>query len=172
MPHDDSGTTDPQTAKKKKQLGIIALLLLGLLIAVSTQPADPPDTAPTLAKPLALKIVDSKSLVDEDVPLAAITSTRELSRIEFDRVLQTNLFHVPAPEPEPEAGAEVEVVEQEAVPEVKVQAIYGNGRLTGSSQSRGLRVLIGREIVRPGETLRDGREIISVSANGVELGSN
>ncbi len=167
MPREQTETADPRaTGKNKKQLAVILVLLAGLLIAVCTQPSSESEESVITATPVvSLRPIDSKSPQDVSELSDQITSVRELSRLPIDRVLQTGLFYLP----EPERELEQEAVEEEPVPEVKVQAIYGGGKLSKNSKAKGHRVLIGREIIQAGEILPDGRQIIRVTPEGVEL---
>ena len=168
MPRKHSEAIEPLAAKKKKQqLTIVALLLVGLLIAIVTQPSgESQETNEATAELVSLKPIDSKPRKDPVAPREEITSTRELSRLEIDRIVQTRLFVMPEPKPELEQQI---AVEETAPPEVKVQAIYGDGKLTDHSKSTGHRALIGRAIIGPGEVLPDGRQIVRVTPDGVEL---
>ena len=170
MQNDHAPAADSQAAKKTKQLVVIAVLLLGLLIAIFTQPSDDAKKPSVIAaEPVALKAVDSNSLQDPDAPREELVATRELSRIEIDRLLQTSLFYQPPPEVEPEGAIAGEGTTPEVdASEVEAQAIYGSGTLAGSSQAAGHRVLIGKEIVRPGQVLPDGRQIVIVIPDGKE----
>lgn len=151
-------------AKKTKQLKLVGLLLGGLVIAILTQPSDENQTqapakvtavklapAPVAAKPKTSELSDE------------LTSITELPRTEISSIVNQTLFYSPPPEIESPAADQAElVIEQEVVP-IVVKAVYG------SAQGASRKALIDNDVISAGEALPDGRVILGVSSDGVEL---
>ena len=169
MPLDQSPTVAAQ-GKQKKQMTIVVLLLVGLLVAIITQPSAEESDEINVTPSAVPKLADrNPQLTDADAPRTEFTTTQQLSRLDLDQMLQANLFLMPEPVPQPELAA---IEQVEPVEEVTVQAIYGSGRLTsiGSGLTSGEhRALIGQSIIRPGEVLPDGRQVVKVSPDGLEI---
>lgn len=154
-------------AKKKKQLVLIAVLLVGLFVAIMTQPSTTKrgkvDVKKTpMISPVALKPKTTPKSIELEGEVIKIT---DLPSLTFDTIAESNLFFVPEPEPEPEAETtESDLVIEEELPPVVVKAIYG-----GHDNAAPRRVLIDDSIVSPGETLPDGRVILDITAGGVSI---
>jgi hypothetical protein len=168
MPIDKSPST--AQAKQKKQIIIVALLLVGLLAAILTQPSADEHTAGKATVAVIPELNTGKpQRSDADAPRSEFVTTEKLSRIDLDQVLQASLFAQPEPEPLPQVVTAEAV---EPVEKVTVQAIYGNGNLTSIGNARATgehRALIGESIIRQGEILPDGRQVVRVSPDGLEL---
>ena len=160
-------SADANAAKKKKQLVVIALLLAGLLVALWTQPSDKSDNSVVpVVKPVAFSAADSESDEAKSVFRDQMATVRKLSRLSIDSMVNAELFYVPPPQPE--IIPEQEEEEPLAVAEIKVQAVYG-GSFDEQSGATNHRALIGTAIIRRGEVLPDGRKIMRVTPDGVEL---
>lgn len=168
MPRKPSPSAD-QAAKKKKQQVIVGFLLVGLLVAILTQPGDETDDSTTSATPASQTGIagNASDKTKETVREEIVTTKNDLDRMELDQILATNLFYTPKPEPKPESE-ESKAVKTE---KVTVKAIYGSGTLTGRAEPSGHSVLIGDAIYQAGRDLPGGRPITSVAPNGVTLGN-
>lgn len=162
-----SGAAKP--AKNTKQLAIVAVLLLGLFIAVLTSPTAPEEAHAPAAEvqltPLALTPMPQEVIVE---PHPAFVRTETLPSLDGSHWAGLDPFAPipvavesvapPAPSDEPTS---TEAVGEPELAIVDVQAIYGRG---GDAVA-----LIGGSVVRVGERLPDGRRVVSVTAEGVEL---
>lgn len=145
----------PPAASKHKQLVMIVVLLVGLLIAVVTQPADEEaSTVPLTA--ISIKTAPEPAVALPTKWLDKFAVSRELQAMELDAILQANLYLSPEVKPEPEAHEAVETIT-----EFQIQASYG----TGKDQ----RVLINGRIFRVGDALPDGRRIIGIKEGEIEI---
>ncbi len=137
------------------------MLLLGLLVALLTQPDEQPsDGEPVLEANWVSSNEPSRASAQTETvaPAAspqmlalAFAEIRELSRIELDEITQTELL---APEPHRPRPPRLN-------PTQRVQAIYGT--------SAGHAALIGESIVRGGHPLPDGGKVMHVTTDGVEI---
>ncbi|QDT06683.1 hypothetical protein K227x_50990 [Rubripirellula lacrimiformis] len=139
--------------RQQKQIALVAVLSIGLVIALVTQPGTPPPVAPPVAvvapspKPMAVvaqtKVEPATSLVNQ------FSETRVLPRIDIETIQQQPLFS-PA------------TVQQSSVAVTQaVQAVYGS--------SAGHSALVDQGIIRSGATIRDGRTVMGVSPSGVHV---
>lgn len=148
----------PADSKQQKQKVVVVLLLIGLLIAILTQPT--PETQPVDADvqdTVAITpVVNAVSQVEETNVQhhGWVTTTRELSRVSLEEIVGSELFAL-------EAKRDPAEILQEAVKQVPVKAIYGSA--TGQA------AIVGQTIVRGGEALPSGGRVVSVQDNGVEI---
>ena len=144
-------------AKKKKQQWIVVLLLIGLLFAILTQPKKDRDDLQVQTEAPALAItsaaIDSVSTQSESLDNPSWVKTKSLSRLSIQDVASEDLF------PSKQQAA----LHQKAKPiEIKVMAIYGHADGT-------LSALVGDQIVRAGHVFPDGRRIVRISRQGIEV---
>tara|TARA_R110002049_G_scaffold27321_3_gene94421 strand:+ start:59388 stop:59909 length:522 start_codon:yes stop_codon:yes gene_type:complete len=165
------------SAKRKKQLMLIAVLAVGLLIAVLTQPETKPDAvsdSPASNTGTELEISSVALQGDRqganDTGAADLQAAlerfalRELSRIELHELQQRTLFRV-RPVDSGSSGA----LRPSEGP-IRVEAVYGSsseGHSMGTTE--GGSALIGNAIVRPGQTLPDGRKIVDITSDGIAI---
>ena len=169
--------------KRKKQIAMIAVLAIGLLVAILTQPksqistkdasedaitANPAVSTQSVSTGLVsgqpVSAMAEETLPDESTSDAERFAIRELSRIEWDEMRHMTLFR-PRPMESALAGTP-----QATDGPIRVEAIYGaTSKETDVESSLRRSALIGRAIVRPGEALPDGRTILDVTTEGVAV---
>ena len=177
---------DRDPAKRKKQMVLIAVLVVGLIVAVVTQPR-PTTSTPRRDDTATYGTATERAGSVHQVSLqpAAVSGSmtdsnrfalRKLSRIDWDQIRTMTLFRARPMEAALAGGP------QAAGEPIRVEAIYGNTKPNDpttanvesdrdSSNDSKLRrsALIGRAIVRPGEALPDGRTVLSVTNEGVAV---
>lgn len=152
-PQRDQGRGDPNRNKKV----IIVVLLLGLLVAVATQPGEQAVESESQPASLSLKITpvaqqgNSPQSSDSPSTSPSIADTRELSRFSLDDVMELPVFK-----------AEPIKRNQVAAESLRVHAIYGSADEKSA--------IVGESIVRSGQPLPDGRRVLHVTPEGVKLG--
>lgn len=148
LPNSVDETPSPNNNKKK---AIVAILLGVLLIAVLTQPKEDLQSVDTPTLALRMAGGDLTSAAAKPMEAAAVFSQiRELPRVEFDAVASSQVFRP-------------DVIERPRIrtEQLRVQAVYGSG----SRQT----ALVGDTILHSGQPIRDGRKVLSVSTEGVQL---
>ncbi len=161
MPAEKDPTIEQSTADSsaavanfKKKQTLVAMLLVGLLIAILTQPkSDNGDIAGVLETKSAGQTAD---LVKPDEPAESegsrvdrLSQVQELERIELSEISRFELF---VPEFQQRLGNATH----------RVNAIYGD--------SNDRAALIGRSIVRRGQPLPDGGKVLQVNQDGIQIG--
>ena len=154
----DTSKVDPNL--KKKQI-LVAVLLVGLLIAIMTQPSQDssPENQPVVegnwvsASADAVFTQESQAALTQPSANSAghFSQTSALSHLELDEIIQLELLAAP---PRPRYQERTGAVQH-------VQAIYG----TESQRS----ALLGQSIVRDGHALPDGGKVLRVRSNGVQV---
>ncbi len=147
------GSKNASNAKKKVAVAVLSVVLV---IAFLTQPdSSSPETESDQSTTVNVPESDSEQppqpIGDQgEVATAQFSQIRELSRIDIDRVLESSAF-----------VSEPKTIRRIDVADLKVQAVYGNGVAKSA--------LVGSSIVRSGQPLPDGRKVLAVSPEGVEL---
>jgi hypothetical protein len=153
------------TGNKKKQI-VVALLLVGLIVAILTQP-EKNDTATgqivgaafasaagtpvkTVASP-QVPASQADATESVDARIQRLGQVRELSRIELDDITKLEFF---APEP-------LRVQEKFVNDTQRVQAVYGT--------SSGHAALLGDSILRRGQPLPHGGKVLQVTPEGIQV---
>ncbi len=158
------------TSKSPKQLAVIAILVVVLLVAIATQPRTDDATSTStsgiqstqlvstgglaiVAQPLELKL-GSESAPAESAPHPLVVQVRPMPSIPLDEWIDHDPF----------ATAQIDTLDQ-AISDVdgvlQIRAIYGQGKSRVA--------LVGRRLIRVGEVLPDGRRVVDITAEGVEL---
>lgn len=159
--------------KQKKQLKIIAVLALGLVLALVMQPpkeSGSSDELALIANPVANKLSPEASPIES--PPQAFVDTKTLSRISLSDAMQKNLFQNPV---EPPRVVEVVEVEEEQPPQrYRVQAIYGTSSSTSRTallQSEPGESKSGQKfkIVRPGRPIADGVRVLRIKKDRIDV---
>ena len=141
---------------KKKQT-LIVILLVGLLVAVLTQPDDFAVEENTAGQ---AELVDPPISADEELQEEAVvtkrrlvwlTQSHSLSRIELESIADRSLF----------ADEWIEPQEQIVSKTRRVHAVYGSGDDHAA--------LLGTTILRSGEALPEGGRILFVNSDGVHV---
>ena len=156
---DDAVATAEKAASYKKKQILVAVLLVGLLTAILTQPEDQDvDRGQVVESTLALQTeaptsAPAKAEATESPEMRAnrLATIREFSRIELDQIMRLELL---APEPQRMQPNKFDRAQ-------RVQAIYG------TSTDRA--ALVGQSIVRSGQPLPDGQKVLSVTTGGIQL---
>jgi len=153
-------------AKQKKQLAMVAILLLGLLIALFAAPKrDVQSTAsdkPANANLVSLKLsAESTSATIKDKSLEQMVAIRELPKLTNDQIASIDLFQRALIESQPETVHRRPVAKR-TLPH-RVGAVYGAFNGTGQT------ALIDGHIVQSGEKLDSGMRVIAVSPEGVRV---
>jgi hypothetical protein len=151
-------STAQPASQRKKQI-IVVLLLVGLLIAIVTQSAEPgteggqagtlPAANPVSFRsmPMQVQVLESPGKVAE-----SLLKTRKLTRVELPEITSLELL---APEP-------TSMRPQNQLSNVPpVQAIYG------TSTNRA--ALVGQTIIRSGQPLPSGQKVLDITTDGVRL---
>jgi len=154
-------------AVSDKQKVIVAVLLLGLIIAILTQPdSDRGEFATERESSVESKLAiveqgkaeqEKAGVVEPESPPIDFADRRELPRQSIDAIENLVLFF-PEPRPSPKAS---EVVRPETRQTPRVQAVYGT--------RAGHAALIDGAIVRAGHPLSNELRVSDVSDEGVEL---
>ena len=146
-------------SKTKKQLIIVGLLVLGLVLALVTQPekvevvADiQPTVTLTALKPEAIQSAIQSAIVSE--PQSSVLQVQSLASVELDAWVDQNPFAVSHAESMNKSFSDTNGL-------LRIQAIYGQGSNAVA--------LIGSHLVHVGESLPDGRRVLSITADGIEL---
>jgi hypothetical protein len=152
---DRSKRTDNTASKAKKQLVVVGLLVLGLILALVTQPKKDDEVVPvqpivtlTQLKPEAMQV----TAIAEPHP--SVLQVQSLASIELETWIDQNPF----------ASSHAETINKsfsDANGLLRIQAVYGQGDDAVA--------LIGTQLVRVGESLPDGRRVTRISADGIEL---
>ena len=160
---DNDGDDESEKSSQAKKKWVVAVLLAVLLVAVLCQPDDE-DPSADASQMISLKTdgethpaagaTEQAGIVSSDAPRFMIT--HQLSRISLDEVLDSPLFLAERIEP------------RRVQPRpLTVQAIYGSDQ----QQSAILENSVGKNsIVRSGQPLPDGRRVLAVTTEGVQLG--
>jgi hypothetical protein len=152
-----TAVSSAETASLKKKQILVAVLLVGLLIAILTQPkSDNGDTAAVLETKSAGQTADlakpDEPVESEESRVDRLSQLRELDRIELSETSRFELF-IP----------EVQRLQQRLGNLThRVNAIYGD--------SNDRAALIGRSIVRRGQPLPEGGKVLHVNQDGIQVG--
>lgn len=167
-------TADLAAAKRRKQFALIAILLIGLVLAITSSPTAETqlntDTSIPAAKLVSLKPSATRLTVDaENDVMNRFNADGDLPSLTLDQILSTNLF----------AGPRIEVTEpvtapanasrspQSSVPKpninLKVGAVYGS--FDGHDRA----ALIGGRIVQSGEEITPGVKVLTITPEGVQV---
>ena len=149
--------TDPAAnAKKTKQHVIVVLLLIGLLIAIVTQPHDSPAKSNTTELQITnVKTTSAKKKPEKKQLAQDYAKVTKLPEAELNTIIVEDLFAVrEADRVDPES-------EEPEFQPLRVQAIYGSDANKAA--------LVDDKLVRAGDILPDGRKVLSVTDSGVEL---
>ncbi len=158
QPIEESTTvSSAEAASLKKKQVIVAVLLVGLLIAILTQPkSDNGDTTAVLETRSAGKTAavspPAEPVESEESRIDRLSQVRELKRFDFREISSFELF---VPEPKRLQRNRETVTNH-------VDAIYG------SSSDRS--ALVGQMIVRQGQPLPDGSKVLQVNQDGIHVG--
>jgi hypothetical protein len=151
-----------QPKQQKQKLIIVALLVVGLAIALLSSPA-PTTEVSTIS--LATVPVSAKGLGKETVSRVAkqIVPT---SRTSLEGLLRENPFaSAILKAPVNEGGVIDDLLKEDesssVVASAPLTAVYGSNRT--------VRALIGQEIVREGDRLESGEEIIKIESRSLRL---
>ena len=182
-------------AKQKKQLALVAVLLIGLVVAIVTMPSPSKTPTDVRAAKTASATTQTESTRNISQGSASPKSEtkidkdrfvlRDLSRIDWEQARKLNLFRARAMEAALAGDA------LDAGGPMRVEAIYGtvssdellkrSGATTSNAMKPGSEsetknapsvrrsALIGQAIVRPGGALPDGRTVLSVTTEGVAV---
>ena len=155
-----------ESSKRKKQLGLIAILLFILLIALTTSPETEKPTSvggsPAPATLISLKPAETpESAMPADAPATFVLAVDNMPSLTDEQIQSGDLFRRPPPEPTDQRTVRGENPYPRS--EHKVGAIYGAYR--GSKQS----ALIDGQIVQTGQQLESGERVLAVSDDGVEV---
>ncbi|TWU59897.1 hypothetical protein Poly51_01700 [Rubripirellula tenax] len=147
------------SSKQTKQIVLVAILSIGLLIAMLTQPSDESselsessDLAATLATVATISPATATPILRTTTAIANFSQTRTLPRTELNQIRKTPLFRSDLKSPSTIAASEA------------VRAVYGS--------ALGHRALVDREILTDGQSLSDGRTIVRVTSDGIQLSKN
>jgi hypothetical protein len=144
---------------KKKQI-LVVVLLVGLLIAMVTQPEPSTEFDDESALPTTSVVT---AIAPSTLPHAKLAKTKhsewlcqthELSRLELDQIMATRLFVV-------EPATIQERLVNQITPSEPVMAIYGSP----DNQA----ALVGQTIVRSGQVLPAGGTVVNVNVDGIEI---
>jgi hypothetical protein len=145
--------------KTQKQLVLIAILLVGLIVALKTQPSDSlktplsSETGELEISALAMQPLQQDREADVDASRFEVT---DLRRIPLSVLHNHQLFRRVATVPG-------ESKQRTASISVDIKAVYGD-----HSEHR-TAALIGDQIVHPGHHLRQGLTVTDVSAKGIKV---
>lgn len=152
---DETKKVDPNL--KKKQV-LIVVLLVGLLVALLTQPEESvveegnTDHTEQVAQSVASKKTSDAQGADKK-RLEWLMQSRQLSRIEIAKILDQSMFANEVIEPKH--------AQQIVSKTRRVQAIYGSADEHAA--------LLGKTILRSGEPLPDGGRVLLVNDDGVHV---
>jgi hypothetical protein len=154
---ESTAVSSAQAASLKKKQFLVAALLVGLLIAILTQPkSDSGDAAAVLetksAGQTAVVTTPAEPVESEESRVDRLSQVRELNRFDFQGISSFELF---LPEPQRLRQRRENVTH-------RVNAIYG----TSDDRS----ALVGQWIVRQGQPLPDGGKVLQVNQNGIQVG--
>ncbi|TWT93976.1 hypothetical protein [Stieleria varia] len=165
--------------KQKSQMKIIVILVLGLVLAVATQPGSESDSdfsqdSATLQL-VSLKQAGGSSASNSQQPLEHFLEVISLPAIDIEAIVSRDLFcpppsTLPAPE-EPETQLSPQTVAPESV--FSVRAVYGDA--SGSMQMALIDSNVDgkdespNEIVRAGQPLPSGIQILSITEEGIQV---
>lgn len=142
-------------SKTKKQLVIVGLLIVGLVLAVVTQPEKAEVVAavqPTVTLTELKQVASQTNVVSE--PKASVLHVQSLASVELEAWIDQNPF----------AASHAETMNKsfsDTNGSLRIQAVYGQGNNAAA--------LIGPNLVHVGESLPDGRRVLSITADGIEL---
>ena len=148
-----SNDSDKNANRVRKQKILVVVLLLGLVVALCTQPEKAPDVAKSQT-PVAMpvKISSTASTESDQEPVAPIAITHGLPTRSLQDILATELFRK-----ESSAHQANELPSQ-----TPVVAIYGSGRSRSA--------LVGKKtIVKSGQSLPSVGEVVEVGGNGIRV---
>jgi hypothetical protein len=149
-----------QAASDRRKLVLVVVLLIGLGIAIVTQPKNPELTQALIDSTEGQASVSASAdrTDDRESPSSVASHQQdlsrigELSRIDLGDILRTELFVV-----EP-AGRARPI---EINPTRRVRAIYGNADRRSA--------LLDEEIIRDGQPLPDGGKTVDVTSDGIQV---
>ena len=166
LPNEATSDSTKEASLKKKQI-IVALLLVGLIVAVLSQPNKDSDGSQQIVENSFTNtaVASTNAVVAPQVPSSPVDAAesadtriqrfahvRELSRIELSDIANLELL---APEP---LRAQEEFVSEK---NQQVRAVYG----TTSRHA----ALLGDSILRRGQTLPQGGKILEVTTDGIQV---
>ena len=150
-----SSSSDEAARLKKKQI-LVVLLLVGLMIAILTQPepdaGDAIETFATASSAQGPPVVEPQEAESIESRMDRLSKVQEFERIELSEFPVFELF---APEPfslqQPLGNASH-----------RVQAIYGTAKQRAA--------LVDQSIVRRGQPLPDGAKVLQITQDGIQVG--
>ncbi len=152
---DRSKRPEDAGSKTTKQWVVVGLLVCGLILALVTQPEKAvvvaeiqPTATLTELKPQAMQ----DAVVSE--PKASVLQIQSLASIELEDWVDQNPF----------AASQAETINRSFSDTnglLRIQAVYGKGSNAVA--------LIGSNLVHIGESLPDGRRVLNITADGIEL---
>lgn len=152
-----TAVSSAEAASLKKKQFLVAALLVGLLIAILTQPkSDDVDAAAVLetksAGQTAAVATPVEPVESDESRVDRLSQVQELKRFDFQEISSLELF-VP----------ELQRLQQRRRNVThRVNAIYGD------SSDRA--ALVGKSIVRRGQPLPDGGKVLQVNQDGIQIG--
>jgi hypothetical protein len=162
----DTNRAEPEASPKKidpnlkKKQVLVVVLLVGLLVAIVTQPENASTEEAAVAE---TELVTSAVSVEEDSLDEAVvaekrldwlTQSNSLSRFEIEAIVDRSLFADEWVEP-------VAPLNQVVSKTRRVQAIYGSANDHAA--------LLGTTILRSGEALPDGGRVLLVTGDGMHV---
>lgn len=147
---DSSQTSGDKDAKKKIVAAVLLAVLLGVVIFQPEPETEEVASAQSQPELAIIAQPTAEATASNDVPQAFL-ATRQLSRVNVEQVADTALFHAD------------KLPSRQAAQRgpLRVQAVYGSGQ----SQS----AIVSGSIIRQGQPLPDGRKVIDVSDEGIEI---
>ena len=146
---------DDTATKTKKQLIVVGLLVVGLILAVVTQPEKADlvaEAQPTVTLTELKQETSQPDVVSE--PKASVLHVQSLASIELGAWVDQNPFAASHAETMNKSFSDTNGL-------LRIQAVYGQGNNAAA--------LIGTNLVHVGESLPDGRRVLSITADGIEL---
>lgn len=143
----------PTPSRNRAKQALVIILLIGLVAAIMMQPVSPNTDANTTgidAEPKQVSLEQAPDILPE-TQIGVLTQRLERSRDELRDIVGLSLFAPDPLLPGPEVDLRAE----------RVQAIYGSSDHHAA--------LVGKTIIRGGQSLPSGETVIEVTTDGVKL---
>lgn len=138
------------SSTNRQKMIVVGLLSIGLVVALYTQPESTVDSVE--ANPISLQTLEIKAdaMTGGTEPEEFCLATRELPSVNLDELLTRDPFQ----STDRRTSKLVDAT-------LQIRAIYGDGDEAVA--------LVGQSIVRKGQRLPDGRRVVRIAPDGIEL---